>query len=649
MLIPKYKKYVVNTTNRIISDGLQMSLNTRETDRNNNILVIGGSGAGKTFRFVKPQLLQLSTSFVCTDPKGELMRDTNAFMEKNGYNVKCLNLLNSDGMKKSTHYNPFNYIKTDTDVIKLVTTFMDNTIDKDASLGDPFWTDMAGLRLQAFMFYVRDFGVVIPGEEEKGPQKNFKAVMNLVNRDGVETNQRTGARVNSELDDFFEEVEREHPDHPSVIAYNNSNEGAADTVRSIISTLRSRTTRLNTPEILELLSDDEIDIKSFGEKKTVLYCVIPDNDRTYNFLIGILYVQMFQQLYYSADFIHGGRLPIHVSFLLDEFCNIALPDDFLSLLSTMRSREISSVIIIQDLSQIKKMYKDGEHESIMANCDTWVYLGGNGPSTQKELSEMMGKRTIDKKTNGETKGKQGSASHNYDVIGRELMFPDELRKLNGRYCVVFIRGYDVIFDNKINSLNHPLWDYMIKCGQRNFDARLYRLKKNNNKYEIDYAKFKQLQYEDEYNYNEYKNEKKVAEMTNNELPQMPDKRIYEVTLNELLDMYNMVSDIPESEKWEFSEEELARNRQKAKEEAQLELNKIIKEHEEQEEKKELFENPDIIILFGKLKTKGFNEKQIEMIISLFKNINISINEIFETFDASMDDDLVFAICNAMNS
>ena len=438
-LLPKKQKFIINTKNRLISNSIQMSLNTRETDRNNNILVIGGSGAGKTFRFVKPQLLQLSSSYVCTDPKGELMRDTNVFMQKNGYDVKCLNLLNADGMKRSTHYNPFNYIKTDTDILKLVTTFMENTKEKDAQSGDQFWTDMAGLRLQSFFMYVRDFGVEIDGKK----QKNMRAVMYLVNMDEVIEDPRRG-RQKSELDKIFDEVKKEYgEEHPAFVAYNNSNGGAGDTVRSIISTLRSRCARLNTKEILDLLSDDEMDINSFGEKKTCLYCVIPDNDDTYNFLVGILYSQMFQQLYYSADFIHGGRLPIHVTFLLDEFCNVALPDGYLSLLSTMRSREISSVIIIQDLSQIKKLYKDGEHESILANCDTWVYLGGNGPSTQKELSEMMGKMTIDKKTTGETVSRQGSSSKNFDVLGRELMFPDELRKLNGRYCIVFFRGYEI--------------------------------------------------------------------------------------------------------------------------------------------------------------------------------------------------------------
>ena len=317
MGLVKTKTYVVNTRDRMLSQHLYMSMNTRHSDRNNNVLVIGGSGAGKTFRFVKPQIMQMVGSYVVTDPKGEILRDTAGFFKQNGYEVKVINLLDTDGMRKSSRYNPFCYMQTDTDVLKLVTTFMENTKKKDASSGDQFWDDMAGLRLQAFFYYTRDIGVDVDGDGIL--QKNMKAVMSLVNRDRVEVNPNTGLRKESEVDLIFKELERKDETHPAVVAYNKSNVGAADTVRSIISTVNSRTACLNTPEILELLSEDEIDIPSIGTKKTVVYCVIPDNDTTYNFLIGMLYSQMFQQLYYKADFECNGALPVHVTFLLDEF------------------------------------------------------------------------------------------------------------------------------------------------------------------------------------------------------------------------------------------------------------------------------------------------------------------------------------------
>lgn len=648
MLLPKEKKYVVNTRNRLISDGIQMSLNTRETDRNNNILVIGGSGAGKTFRFVKPQLLQLSTSYVCTDPKGELMRDTNVFMQKNGYDVKCLNLLNEDGMKRSTRYNPFKYIQNDTDILKLVNTFMENTKEKDAQSGDQFWTDMAGLRLQSFFMYVRDFGVDVDGSGVR--QKNMKAVMYLVNKDGVE--EVRGQRKPSELDVIFEKVKKDYgEDYPCYVAYNNSNGGAADTVRSIISTLRSRCARLNTPEILDLLSDDEMEIASFGEKKTCLYCVIPDNDTTYNFLIGILYCQMFQQLYYSADFIHGGRLPIHVTFLLDEFYNVALPDDFLSLLSTMRSREISSVIIVQDLSQLKGMYKDGQHESILANCDTWVYLGGNGPSTQKELSEMMGKMTIDKKTTGETISRQGSSSKNFDVVGRELMFPDELRKLNGKLCVIFFRGFDVCLDKKINSLAHPLWDQMCSGSGVNFDARLYRLTHNKNSTMLDYSLLTQYEYEDEYENGKYNDEKEVAKRAGEDMPDKPKNKVINVSFNELGKLSELMDSVPDTEYFQFDEKLIERNRERKLEKMQKREAELIKKADEVAKKDKqmqmIYQNPDVAILYGKLKSQGFSFDAISLILDVYNKTKKSQEEILATFSPEMDEELIKVVHDAL--
>ena len=433
---------IVNTRNRILSQNIQMSLNTRHTDLNNNVLVIGGSGAGKTYRFVKPQLMQMNGSYIITDPKGELYRDTSNFLRQNGYEVKVINLLSEEQMKKSSHFNPFLYIKNEVDILKLITNLIKNTTPEGSSTNDPFWEKAEGMGLQALFYYVWLEGVpeniweykLPSGEDDRKrildaihdpdvPKvHNVRAVMELLKFAEFKEDPKTGAKQDSTLDIIMRELEYENPNHKAVLNYNKVMRGAADTVRSIIISMNARLAPVESEAILSILDEDEIDIELIGTRRTAIYCVIPDNDTTYNFLIGILYNMMFQRLYYEADFVHGGSLPVSVTFLLDEFDNVALPENFLSLLSTMRSRNISSVIIIQDLSQLKTRYKDGAHEKILANCDTWIYLGGNGPATQKELSEMMGKATIDKRTSGETLGKQGNSSRNYDVIGRDVPY-----------------------------------------------------------------------------------------------------------------------------------------------------------------------------------------------------------------------------------
>jgi type IV secretion system protein VirD4 len=252
--------------------------------------------------------------------------------------------------------------------------------------------------------------------------------------------------------------------HPAVKQYNKCMRGAGDTVRSIIISANSRLAFLENKQVLRLLSKDELNLADIGigvngdgETKTALFCVIPDSDKSYNFIIGMLYTQIFQELYYQADFNCGGRLPIHVTFMLDEFANVALPDDYCSLLSTMRSREISSIIIIQNFAQLKALFKD-TWETIPGNCDTFIYLGGNEQSTHKYVSELLGKGTIDKKSSGETKGRQGSSSRNYDVLGREIFTPDEVRKLDNKKCIIFIRGFDPVLDNKYIPFKHPMFD-----------------------------------------------------------------------------------------------------------------------------------------------------------------------------------------------
>lgn len=549
-LIRKPEQIIVNTRNRILSQNIQMTLDTRHTDLNNNILLFGGSGSGKTFRFVKPNLMQMVSSFVITDPKGEIMRDSAGFLKQHGYSIKVLNLLNATGMKKSTKYNPFRYIMNDTDIVKMVTTFMEATKKKGATSGDQFWEDMAGLLLQAIFFYVHDKGVEIDGRVHH----DFKAVMQMVNMLKIEEDPQTGQRVKTEIDAMFARLEEEAPSHQAVLAYNKAMVGAADTVRSIISTVNSRTTCLQTEEILELLTDDEIEIKSIGVQKTAVYCIIPDNDKTYNFLVSILYQQMFQQLYYQADFVYGGRLPVHVTFLLDEFANVALPDDFCSLLSTMRSREISAVIIIQNMAQIKALFKD-TWETIPGNCDTIIYLGGNEQSTHEYISKLLGKGTIDKQTQGLTRGKQGSSSSNEDVLGRELMLPDEVRKMSRKECLIIINGQDPVLDRKIQTPKHPLWKEFNRFSrQYEFDGRLERLGTGNILLKggdgvsdikvIEKTKVDVLRAEDERNRKEYEKEKRIAQLTGGKLPETPEKHVIDMSLAELLRMADG-QDLPE--------------------------------------------------------------------------------------------------------
>ncbi|SFQ08828.1 type IV secretion system protein VirD4 [Lachnospiraceae bacterium XBB1006] len=438
--------------NRILSQNVRMSLDTRHTKLNNNILIIGGSGAGKTFYEVKPNLMQMPKrcSFICTDPKGEILRSCGGMLQRNGYNVKVINLLEMD---KSDGYNPFSYIREETDVVKLITNLISNTTPKGSAPSDPFWEKAEGLFLQALFYYV--------WMEEPPDKQNFKTVLKLLAEAEVQEQGKP-----SKLDVRMKYLEETNPmkeNHPAVKQYNKVMRGAGDTVRSIIISVNSRLAYLENQQVLKLLEKDELNLAELGigvngdeTTKTALFCVIPDSDKSYNFIIGMLYTQIFQELYYQADFKYGGRLPIHVTFMLDEFANVALPDDFCSLLSTMRSREISSIIIIQNLAQIKALFKD-TWETIPGNCDTLIYLGGNEQSTHKYISELLGKGTIDKKSSGETRGRQGSSSRNYDVLGRELLTPDEARKFDNQNCIIFIRGLDPVVDKKFIPFGHRMF------------------------------------------------------------------------------------------------------------------------------------------------------------------------------------------------
>lgn len=435
--------------NRILSNNVRMSTDTSVTGLNNNMLVIGGSGAGKTFFIVKPNIMQmmLNNSFIATDPKGEIARATANMLKKNGYNVKVLNLID---MAKSDGYNPFRYIREENDVVKLVTNIISNTTPKETAPTDPFWEKSESMFLQALFYYV--------WLEMPPNRKNFQSVLELLSEAEVDA-KGNDSKLTKKMKQLAK-TSKLKQNHPAYKQYMKVIRGAGDTVRSIIISANSRLALLENPQILRILSKDDLYLEELGigvngdkHTRTALFCIIPDSDKSYNFIVGMLYTQLFQELYFQADFKNDGKLPIQVTLMMDEFANVALPDDFCSLLSTMRSRRISSIIIIQNLAQIKALFKD-TWETITGNCDTLVYLGGNEKSTHQYISEMLGKSTIDKRSTGETRGVHGSASRNYDVLGRELMTPDEVRNMSNKKCLIFIKGFNPIFDDKYIPFRH---------------------------------------------------------------------------------------------------------------------------------------------------------------------------------------------------
>lgn len=435
--------------NRILSNNVRMSTDTSVTGLNNNMLVIGGSGAGKTFFIVKPNIMQmmLNNSFIATDPKGEIARATANMLKKNGYNVKVLNLID---MAKSDGYNPFRYIREENDVVKLVTNIISNTTPKETAPSDPFWEKSESMFLQALFYYV--------WLEMPPNRKNFQSVLDLLSEAEVDA-KGNDSKLTKKMKQLAK-TSKLKQNHPAYKQYIKVIRGAGDTVRSIIISANSRLALLENPQILRILSKDDLHLEELGigvngdkHTRTALFCIIPDSDKSYNFIVGMLYTQLFQELYFQADFKNDGKLPIQVTLMMDEFANVALPDDFCSLLSTMRSRRISSIIIIQNLAQIKALFKD-TWETITGNCDTLVYLGGNEKSTHQYISEMLGKSTIDKRSTGETRGVHGSASRNYDVLGRELMTPDEVRNMSNKKCLIFIKGFNPIFDDKYIPFRH---------------------------------------------------------------------------------------------------------------------------------------------------------------------------------------------------
>lgn len=436
------KKYAEKDyySNKILSQNVRIGLDGRRHRRNLNTLVIGGSGAGKTRFFGKPNLMQCNTSFVILDPKGEQLRDVGNLLEKEGYVIKVVDLIN---MNRSHCYNPFRYIKDDKDVLKLITNLIRNTTPKGSQTNDPFWEKSETSLLEALCLYLL--------HEAPEEEQNFTMVMEMIAAAEVKEDDE---EYQSPLDELFERLEIRNPNSLALKQYKIYKQAAGKTAKSILISVGVRLSAFNLESIASLTATDELELDLVGERKTAIFAVIPDNDSTFNFLIGMLYTQLFQMLYYQADIVHGGALPVPVHFLMDEFANVALPEEFDKLLSTMRSRLIFVSIIIQNLAQIKGLYKDS-WESIVGNCDTLYYLGGNEQSTHKFMSEYLGKETLDTNTYGKSSGRSGNYSTNYQQAGRELLTPDEVRLLDNDYGLLFIRGERPVFDKKYDILKHP--------------------------------------------------------------------------------------------------------------------------------------------------------------------------------------------------
>ena len=426
--------------NKLLTQNVAIGLDGRKHRRNLNTLVCGGSGAGKTRFYCKPNLMQCNTSFVVLDPKGEMLRDEGNLLENEGYEIRVLDLIN---MEKSHCYNPFVYIKNDNDVQRLVTNLFKSTTPKGSQSSDPFWDTSSAMLLSSLIFYL--------WYEAPEDEQNFTMVMEMLRAGEVKEDDDMYL---SPLDILFERLEARNPDHIAVKYYRDYHSGSAKTLKSIQITLASRLEKFNLKSLASLTITDELNLDMLGEKKMALFALIPDNDTSFNFIVSILYTQLFQQLFYVADHKYKGRLPVHVHFLMDEFANVSLPDDFDKILSVMRSREVSVSIILQNLAQLKSLFEK-QWESIMGNCDEFLYLGGNEQNSHKMVSELIGKETMDYDTYGKSLGNSGSYSTNYQIGGRELMTPDEVRMLDNKYAILFIRGERPVKDLKYDILKHP--------------------------------------------------------------------------------------------------------------------------------------------------------------------------------------------------
>ena len=442
------------TQNLLLTQHFRMGLDGYKHKRNLNVLVVGGSGAGKSRTYAIPNIMQCNCSMVITDPKAELLRKAGGVLERNGYEVRVFDLINPE---TSWCYNPFAYVRDDKDVLKLINNLIRNTTPKGAQSSDPFWEKSETALLQALMLYLL--------HEAPPEEQNFPMIMEMLGSAQVKEDDED---YQSPLDILFERLEMRDPESIAVKQYAIYKQAAGKTAKSILISVGVRLAAFNLKQIANLTCTDELDLYSIGEKKVALFCCIPDADTSMNYLVGMIYSNLFQTLYYVADRKYGGRLPIPVHCIMDEWPNVALPDDFDKILATMRSRGISCSIIIQNIAQMKALFKDS-YESLIGNCDEFLYLGGNEKEGHKYVSELLGKETLDTNTYGQTKGRSGSYSVNYQQTGRELLTPDEIRLLDNRKAILFIRGERPIMDDKYDLKKHVNFRYTEDGGASPYD------------------------------------------------------------------------------------------------------------------------------------------------------------------------------------
>lgn len=439
-LCKKYMDHEEPEKNIILTETVKLGMDGHKHRRNTNILVIGGSGSGKTRFFCKPGLMSANCSYLVTDPKGEMLRSTGGLLKEQGYDVKVFDLINPEN---SDGYNPFVYLRDEKDVLKLIDNLIKNTTPKTAGSADPFWEKAEIALDSALMLYLMS--------EAPIDEQNFETIMFMLENAAV---REEDEQYKSPLDMLFEALEEEQPCHVAVKQYKVFKQAAGKTAKSILISASVRLAAFNLPQYARMTSHDELDLGSLGEKKRAVFCIIPINDASMNYLIGMLYTQCFQELYYRADEKYGGRLPMPVRVIQDEWANVAQPDSYPKVLATCRSYNLGLNIIVQNIQSIKALYEK-EWEGIIGNCDTILYLGGNEQGTHEYLSKMLGKETLDTRTRGMTRGRNGSSSTNYQQAGRELMTLDEVRMLDNSDALLFIRGERPVKDKKYDILKHP--------------------------------------------------------------------------------------------------------------------------------------------------------------------------------------------------
>ena len=454
--------------NIILTQTERLTMNSRPKDpktaRNKNVLIVGGSGSGKTRYFIKPNIMQLHSSYVVTDPKGQLVLETGRLLERAGYEIRVLNTIN---FKKSMHYNPFMYIHSEKDILKLVTCLITNTTGQGKS-GDEFWTNAEKLLYTALIGYIQ--------YEAPPAEQNFASMLEMLNSMEVREDDED---FKNRVDLLMEDLARRKPGHFATRQYAKFKLAAGKTAKSILVSCGARLSPFDIAELREVTSYDELSLDTLGDKKTALFLIMSDTDSTFNFLISMVYSQLFNLLCEKADDVYGGRLPVHVRCLIDECANIGQIPNLEKLMATIRSREISACLVLQAQSQLKALYKDNA-ETITANCDSYLFLGGKEPSTLKELSQSLGRETIDTYNTGESRGREQSHSLNYQKLGRELMSVDDLATMDGGKCILQVRGLRPFLSDKYDITKHPNYKYLSDANPKNtFDVEAYMSRKLN--------------------------------------------------------------------------------------------------------------------------------------------------------------------------